>query len=195
MTNSCSSFGRDGRSPRAMAPWSWPRKTPGRHQRLRLGEIEHEREFALAEDRHQRVGAHADAQAGDVQGVELPPVGKLEGEHIALSEPMRMEAERHPVREPLQLAPGEGRLAAVLHPAGRPRRQRPACARPPRRNSRAGCGRAQWPSRAVLLAPPGRQDRVEDHRQSPDSRNRLVSHPRILPRMPGRLLDPPARRG
>jgi len=140
-----------------------PPEDARRHQRLCVREIEHEGELALAEDRHQRIGTDAKAQAGDVQAVELPPVGKLEGQHVSAPEPVRMKAERHPVGQPLQLAPGEGRLAAVLHPPG-DHRNGVRLARHRLVETVEQGAVAPVAFGAVLLAPPGGQDRIEDHR-------------------------------
>ena len=51
------------------------------HARLRVGE--HERQLALAENRHHRIADRAAAQAAEVDGHEFPPVGQLERHHVA----------------------------------------------------------------------------------------------------------------
>jgi hypothetical protein len=53
---------------------------------LGLAEAQHEAQFALAEDRHQRVGNGPDPVAGINQGNEFPPIRQLKCNDIAVSD-------------------------------------------------------------------------------------------------------------
>jgi hypothetical protein len=73
------------------------------HHEARLGEVEHEAEFALAKDRHQRVADGADAKARQVQRDELPPVRQLERHHVARLHAKADQPQRDAVDAQLEL--------------------------------------------------------------------------------------------
>ena len=81
-----------------------------------LGEREHELELARPEDRHQGVRHRADANAREVQGRELPPVGELKRHHVPLLDPVRGEARPDAAREPVDVAVREGGPRTGLGP-------------------------------------------------------------------------------
>jgi len=93
----------------------------GRDDDLGLSVLEHEVEFALAEDVHQRVDHGANARAGQVGHGELPPVGQLAGDHVVLFHPQTRQAHGHAVGHLRQLAVAEAAHVTRLHPVRRQR--------------------------------------------------------------------------
>ena len=84
--------------------------------RAGLGEREHELELARPEDGHQGVRDGADANAREVDGRELPPVGELERHHVPLADPVGGEPRPDAARDSVDVPVREGGAGARLGP-------------------------------------------------------------------------------
>jgi hypothetical protein len=89
----------------------------GNHQNLRLGESQHEREFAIAKNHHQRVADRSRLQAGQVQNSEFPPVRQLERHRVPGNDAACSQIAGHAVGQAVDLLIAEPNLLA-LPPAG-----------------------------------------------------------------------------
>ena len=91
----------------------------GRHdQHLGPGEAEHEGELALAEDDHQRVGDRAELEGGEMEHGELPPVGQLEGDDVALADAAPGEADRDAIGQAIEFGVGQAHFGRPVGAGG-----------------------------------------------------------------------------
>jgi len=60
--------------------------------------VEHERQFALAKDRHEWIEHRTDARAREIKQRELPAIRQLHRDHVALYHTEPREAHGNPVR-------------------------------------------------------------------------------------------------
>ncbi len=81
---------------------------------LGLREAQHEAQLARPKDRHERIADRAGMDAGEMERRELPPVGELEGNHVARLHAQLQQPQRDAPRRRVQLGIGEGGLGARL---------------------------------------------------------------------------------
>ena len=91
-------------------------KRRGRHQNLALGEAEHEGEFALAENHHQRIRNRSELQAGEMERREVPPVRQLKGNDVSFAHAAPRQPDGDPVGEAIEIPVGQAKLVALFRP-------------------------------------------------------------------------------
>ena len=89
-------------------------KRRGRHENLALGEAEHEREFPLAENHHQRIRNRSDLQAGEMERREVPPVRQLKGDDVSLAYAAPRQPDSDLVGEAIEVPVGQTKLFALF---------------------------------------------------------------------------------
>ncbi len=81
--------------------------------------LEHERQFVLAENVHQRVHHRADARAGQIRQRELPPVGQLARHHVVAAHAQARQADGDAIGHGCQFAVSKARGRSTLDLYGR----------------------------------------------------------------------------
>src|SRR6516164_7672504 len=79
-------------------------------QELRLAVPQHEGEFALPEDRHQRVEHRTDPRASEIEQAELPPVRQLHGNDVIAANAESRQTDRDSIGKSSELPIGEATL-------------------------------------------------------------------------------------
>src|SRR5262245_53009224 len=79
-------------------------KSLGNDENFCFGVLEHEQEFALAENRHQWIENGPDARTGKIQQGEVPPVRQLHGHDVVAANAEPGQSDRNSVGKRLHLS-------------------------------------------------------------------------------------------